>query len=123
MRGGRALRGDAASEPQFGYCLWETSVPVEVLEGGDCVFGEPAGCCVVGTAPCEGCGVGRADCDGISGNRHGGVREIGKTRALVEGSFCHGIPDAELCVIGEGGVVLEGGPPECACFCVPDFPS
>lgn len=110
-------------EPQFGYCLWETSVAVEILEGGDCVFGEPAGRCRVGTASSEGCVSGRIGCDGISGDRHGGVREIGETRALVEGFFCEGIPGAAVCVITEGGVVLEDGPPECACFCSPDFPT
>ena len=116
------FEGDGASEPQFGYCLWETSVPVELLKGGDCVFGEPTGRCVVGTASSEGCAVGRADCGGIGGDRFGGMRETGNTRTLVEGSFCYGVPNADSCVIGEGGVVLEDGPPECACFCAPDFP-
>lgn len=87
------------------------------------MFGEPAGRSLVGTASSEGCGVRRTDCNNIGGDLYGGVREIGKTRALVEGSSCGGIPDADACVIGEGGVVLEDGPPECACFCAPGFPS
>lgn len=113
---------DPAGEPQFASCFWESSVPVELLDNDECVFGEPTGRCRLGTSTTEGCGSGTAGCEDIRIGRHAALRETEGGVELVHGGFCTGIPFAAPCVFDDDGVLREDGPPECECLCAPDFP-
>ncbi len=116
------FESDQVAEPQFGFCLWETSVPVELGEDGTCAFGEPTGRCAVDTASTVGCSTPTSACEGDEENAfYVGVRQTESGPVLIEGDVCINHTDAEMCFIGKGGVEQES-PAECACFCDDGWP-
>ena len=101
-------------EDYTAWCSWFVEVPVSYADGV-CEFGEATSYCMMEGASEAGCGGGGDQC-GVP--KVGMVNVEGDETVLVLGGSC----ETSQCQVNEQGEVTHG-PPECACFCDPAFPS